>query len=86
MTGEHSGTEVANMSTTSGSFLEEELVKESIAVAVEYSLWRRGSHAQKGKKIIANQTDQTNQTNQTRQTGRPRLSYYQVRAVYDGLC
>ena len=71
------------MSTTSGSSSEEELVKESIAITVEYSLWRRGSLAQKAMKSIANQT---NQTNQTRQTGRPRLSYYQVRAVYDGLC
>ncbi len=77
------------MSTISGSSLEEELVKESIAVAVEYSLWGRGSHAQKGKKIIADQTRQTRQTRETRETretGRPRLSYYQVRAGYDGLC
>ena len=80
MTGEQSGTEVPNMSTTSGSSSEEELVKESIAITVEYSLLRRGSHAQKAMKSIANQTNQTNQT------GRPRLSYYQVRAGYDGLC
>ena len=68
MTREHSGAEVPNMSTISGSSLEEELVKESIAVAVEYSLWGRGSHAQKGKKIIADQTNQTRQTRETRET------------------